>query len=175
MKPIALAAIFFLTVSALPPVYAGQARPNILYIMSDDHAAHAISAYGSRINQTPHLDRLARRGHAVRPLFRRQLDLHPQPGRHPDRQVQPHQRRAGVQPLRRLAADRGQVPAGRRLPHRHDRQVAPGQRSDRVSTTGTSCPGQGVYHDPAFLEPAAAAVSSRATSPTSSPTSRSSS
>ena len=28
-------------------------RPDILYIMSDDHAAHAISAYGSQINHTP--------------------------------------------------------------------------------------------------------------------------
>jgi len=37
-------------------------RPNILFIMSDDHAAHAISAYGSRINQTPHLDRIGREG-----------------------------------------------------------------------------------------------------------------
>ncbi|HEU5315214.1 MAG TPA: sulfatase [Chloroflexota bacterium] len=37
-------------------------RPNILFIMSDDHAAHAISAYGSRINQTPHLDRIAQGG-----------------------------------------------------------------------------------------------------------------
>jgi arylsulfatase A-like enzyme len=37
-------------------------RPNILFIMSDDHAAHAISAYGSRINRTPHLDRLAEAG-----------------------------------------------------------------------------------------------------------------
>lgn len=37
-------------------------RPNILFIMSDDHAAHAISAYGSRINRTPHIDRLARDG-----------------------------------------------------------------------------------------------------------------
>src|SRR4026208_890116 len=27
--------------------------------MSDDHAAHAISAYGSRINETPNLDRIA--------------------------------------------------------------------------------------------------------------------
>ncbi|MEM9609576.1 MAG: sulfatase [Actinomycetota bacterium] len=34
-------------------------RPNLLFIMSDDHAAHAISAYGSRINRTPQLDRLA--------------------------------------------------------------------------------------------------------------------
>ena len=34
-------------------------RPNIIFIMSDDHAAHAISAYGSRVNTTPHLDRIA--------------------------------------------------------------------------------------------------------------------
>jgi arylsulfatase A-like enzyme len=34
-------------------------RPNIVLIMSDDHAAHAISAYGSRINVTPNLDRIA--------------------------------------------------------------------------------------------------------------------
>lgn len=37
-------------------------RPNILFIFSDDHAQHAISAYGSRVNETPHLDRLAREG-----------------------------------------------------------------------------------------------------------------
>jgi len=37
-------------------------RPNILFIMSDDHASHAISAYGSEVNQTPHIDRLAREG-----------------------------------------------------------------------------------------------------------------
>lgn len=36
-----------------------RSRPNIIFIMSDDHAAHAISAYGSRINKTPNIDRLA--------------------------------------------------------------------------------------------------------------------
>jgi arylsulfatase A-like enzyme len=41
---------------------AGSKRPNILYIMSDDHAAHAISAYGSKINKTPNIDRLAAGG-----------------------------------------------------------------------------------------------------------------
>ena len=35
------------------------AQPNILFIMSDDHAAHAMSCYGSRVNRTPHLDRIA--------------------------------------------------------------------------------------------------------------------
>ena len=37
-------------------------KPNILFIMSDDHASHAMSCYGSRINQTPNLDRIAREG-----------------------------------------------------------------------------------------------------------------
>ena len=37
-------------------------RPNILFIMSDDHAAHAMSCCGSRINQTPNLDRIAEGG-----------------------------------------------------------------------------------------------------------------
>jgi arylsulfatase A-like enzyme len=36
--------------------------PNILYIMADDHAAHAISAYGSKVNRTPHIDRIAKDG-----------------------------------------------------------------------------------------------------------------
>lgn len=36
--------------------------PNILFIMTDDHAAHAMSCYGSRINRTPHLDRIANGG-----------------------------------------------------------------------------------------------------------------
>lgn len=37
-------------------------RPNIVYIMTDDHAAHAVSAYGSRINSTPNIDRIAENG-----------------------------------------------------------------------------------------------------------------
>ena len=44
-------------------------RPNILYIMTDDHAAHAIGAYGSRVNTTPHLDRLAREGSMLTSVF----------------------------------------------------------------------------------------------------------
>ena len=37
---------------------AAAKRPNILFIMTDDHAAHAISAYGSTVNTTPNMDRL---------------------------------------------------------------------------------------------------------------------
>jgi arylsulfatase A-like enzyme len=36
--------------------------PNIVFIMTDDHASHALSCYGSVINTTPHLDRIAEGG-----------------------------------------------------------------------------------------------------------------
>lgn len=58
---------------ALPLMLAGAAsakdgpapRPNIVYIMSDDHAYQAISAYGSPLSKlapTPNIDRIARNG-----------------------------------------------------------------------------------------------------------------
>jgi arylsulfatase A-like enzyme len=48
---------------------AADARPNILFVFTDDHAAHAISAYGSKINKTPNIDRLAREGMLFRNCF----------------------------------------------------------------------------------------------------------
>ena len=44
---------------------AGEKQPNIIFIMTDDHAAHAIGAYGGRLaglNLTPNLDQLAAQG-----------------------------------------------------------------------------------------------------------------
>lgn len=46
----------------LATISARAERPNILFIFSDDHAQAAISAYGSKVNRTPHLDRLAAAG-----------------------------------------------------------------------------------------------------------------
>jgi arylsulfatase A-like enzyme len=37
-------------------------RPNIIFILSDDHAYQAISAYGSRLAVTPNIDRIAKEG-----------------------------------------------------------------------------------------------------------------
>jgi len=37
-------------------------KPNILFIMSDDHAYQAISAYDDRLIQTPNIDRIANEG-----------------------------------------------------------------------------------------------------------------
>ncbi len=41
---------------------AADSRPNILFIMSDDHAYQAVGAYGSRLNKTPNIDRIANEG-----------------------------------------------------------------------------------------------------------------
>ena len=55
MMPLGLLATL---VSAL----AAADQPNIVFIFSDDHASHAISAYDDRLIDTPHLDRLANEG-----------------------------------------------------------------------------------------------------------------
>lgn len=54
---------------SLGAVSGESARPNILFIMTDDHAAHALSCYGSRINSTPNMDRIAREGILFRNSF----------------------------------------------------------------------------------------------------------
>ncbi|MCU0713774.1 MAG: sulfatase-like hydrolase/transferase [Pirellula sp.] len=58
MKQIVLSLVL---IACLSPLCLAD-RPNIIFVFSDDHARHAISAYGSKVNQTPHLDRLAREG-----------------------------------------------------------------------------------------------------------------
>ena len=44
-------------------------RPNIIYIMTDDHATQMMSAYGSTRASTPNLDRIAREGILFRNAF----------------------------------------------------------------------------------------------------------
>ncbi len=44
-------------------------RPNIIFIMSDDHDAQAISCYGSKVNQTPNIDRIAKEGMRLEHCF----------------------------------------------------------------------------------------------------------
>lgn len=69
MKPMLRTFLGLLFLAIAPSPAAEAARPNILFLFSDDHARHAISAYGSKVNQTPHLDRLAREGVRFRNSF----------------------------------------------------------------------------------------------------------
>ena len=48
---------------------AQSQRPNIVYIMTDDHTAQALSAYGNSHIQTPNLDQIAKEGVLFRNSF----------------------------------------------------------------------------------------------------------
>jgi arylsulfatase A-like enzyme len=61
--------VLALLLATLAAPAAAADRPNIIFIMSDDHAAHAISAYGSRVNTTPNIDRIAREGMRLDNVF----------------------------------------------------------------------------------------------------------
>lgn len=56
--------LFFISIvsSAFAQVKGDEKPPNIVIIISDDHAFQAISAYGSNLMQTPNMDRLAKEG-----------------------------------------------------------------------------------------------------------------
>ena len=73
------ALVVMLSAGAGPPDTAEPAdRPNILFVFTDDHAAHAIGAYGGKLPHptplanvapTPNIDRLAREGMLFRNAF----------------------------------------------------------------------------------------------------------
>ncbi len=66
VRALALLGHCVLALSACEPA---SRPPNIIFVFSDDHASHAIGAYGSEINQTPNIDRLAREGMLFRNAF----------------------------------------------------------------------------------------------------------
>ena len=52
-----------LTLSACTPTaQKAPLRPNIIYIMTDDHTRQALSLYGSKLINTPNMDRIGREG-----------------------------------------------------------------------------------------------------------------
>ena len=73
-KSVALTAIllFFVNLPFLPNLAAQQnsgKRPNIVFIMTDDHAFQAISAYEDDLIQTPNIDRIAEEGALMEQAF----------------------------------------------------------------------------------------------------------
>ena len=59
------AGVLSLTTGGCSDMFRGSStarKPNIIFIMTDDHASHAMSCYGSKINKTPNLDRIAKEG-----------------------------------------------------------------------------------------------------------------
>ena len=54
--------LFWLVLTACSRQPTTKILPNILFIMTDDHANRAVSCYGSDLIQTPNIDRIAREG-----------------------------------------------------------------------------------------------------------------
>jgi len=93
-------------------------RPNIIFIMTDDHASHALSCYGSKINQTPNLDRIAAEGMLFSNSFCTNSICAPC--------------RAVILTGKYSHIDLPQTAARSRLRNSYDWQVAPQDRPDRL-------------------------------------------
>ncbi|MEN8153094.1 MAG: sulfatase/phosphatase domain-containing protein [Acidobacteriota bacterium] len=62
IKSVGFGAVSLALPDLMVPSGRSENRPNIIFVMSDDHAYQAISSYGSKINKTPNIDRLAKEG-----------------------------------------------------------------------------------------------------------------
>ena len=61
-KYLGLFSLFVVVLAFLSFIPQKQERPNIVFIMSDDHAYQAISAYSDKLLQTPNIDRISKEG-----------------------------------------------------------------------------------------------------------------
>lgn len=64
MKTLSLLSFLLVVIPAWAqsPNPSAKDRPNIIFIMADDHAYQAISAYSNRLIETPNIDRIAKMG-----------------------------------------------------------------------------------------------------------------
>jgi arylsulfatase A-like enzyme len=127
-------------------------RPNIIFIMSDDHAAHAISAYGSRINRTPNIDRLAKEGVRLTNCFCTNSICTPSRAAILTGQ---YSHKNGVYTLND-SIDPARDNVAKRLREQGYQTAIVGKWHLQTDPTGFDytniVPGQGLYHDPVFIE-----------------------
>jgi len=64
-----LCSIVFLSCNETKNEEVNSVRPNIVFIITDDHAYQALSAYDNTLIETPHIDRLAREGMLFKKAF----------------------------------------------------------------------------------------------------------
>ena len=127
-------------------------RPNILYIMSDDHASHAISAYGSKINKTPNIDRIAAAGVRLDNCFVTNSICTPSRAAILTGQ---YAHINGVPVFNHIDPDRATLPKYLQAAGYHTGMI--GKWHLGTDPTGFDTwrilPGQGRYNDPVFLDP----------------------
>ena len=153
MKSIAVGALALAMPKAAFP--AKEKRPNILFIMSDDHAAQAISAYGSRLAEvapTPNIDRLAKEGMLFRNCFCTNSICTPSRS---TILTGKYSHKNGVYKFTRLDQSQPTLPKIIKKAGYHTGFVGKWHvQSDPVGFDSWTClPGQGRYHDPIFIEP----------------------
>ena len=150
--------VWTILVSLAIPLGSGAAtQPNILFIMSDDHAAHAISAYGSRVNQTRNLDRLANAGMRFENCFCVNSICSPSRA---TILTGKYSHLNGVPTFNRFDGSQSTVAKYLQAQGYHTGMI--GKWHLVSDPTGfdewTILPGQGVYFDPAFLSPGGSRV-----------------
>ncbi len=128
-------------------------QPNILYIMADDHAAHAISAYGSHINHTPNIDRIAAAGMRLTNCFCTNSICTPSRAAILTGQ---YSHKNGVYTLND-ALDGSRDNVAKELRKAGYQTAMIGKWHLQNEPTGFDfwriLPGQGVYYDPTFIDP----------------------
>jgi arylsulfatase A-like enzyme len=146
---------FLVAAGAATLSHAQQSRtskPNIVFIMSDDHAAHAISAYGSRINKTPNIDRLAKEGVRLANCFCTNSICTPSRAAILTGQ---YSHKNGVYTLNdKMDPERDNV--AKRLREQGYQTAMIGKWHLQTDPSGFDywniLPGQGLYYDPVFIE-----------------------
>ena len=145
-----------LTTALLAPFAFAKApadKPNILFIMSDDHTSQAIGAYGSRLaelNPTPTIDQLAQGGMRFDRVFCHNSIC--TPSRASILTGQYSQRNGVLDLIGRLAPERQYLPQEMKQAGYHTAMIGKWHLKEEPATFDHYCvlPGQGSYFNPTF-------------------------